>query len=101
MNIAVQTGTAGYVLLADTFYPGWHAYVDGQRKPVLRANGAQRAVFLEPGTHTVVFRYEPASIRIGGLISGISLLLCVGVWTVPLRRYRHATKARDVLERRP
>lgn len=86
VEIAVQNDTAGYVLLADTFYPGWRAYVDGLSKTIHRANGAQRAVFVEPGTHRVLFRYEPASIRIGGLISCIALLVCVGVWTIPLRR---------------
>jgi uncharacterized membrane protein YfhO len=86
VNIAVQTDTAGYVLLADTFYPGWQAFVDGRAVPVQRANGAQRAVFVEPGKHQVRFRYAPASIRIGAVISGATSILCLGVWLARSRQ---------------
>jgi uncharacterized membrane protein YfhO len=90
VNIAVQTSTAGYVLLADTFYPGWKASVDNHATPVLRANGAQRAVFVEAGQHQVCFQYAPASIRLGALISVATITLCLGHWLVSgVIQFRH------------
>ena len=86
VELAVQNDIAGYVLLADTFYPGWQAFVDGRPAVVHRANGAQRAVFVEPGKHQVRFRYAPASIRIGAVISGATSILCLGVWLVRSRQ---------------
>jgi hypothetical protein len=80
VELTVQADTAGYVVLADTFYPGWECSVDGRPTPVLRANGAQRAALVEPGHHRVRFQYAPASIRLGAIISGATLLLCVGGW---------------------
>jgi hypothetical protein len=75
VDIAVQTDTAGFVLLADTFYPGWRVVVDGVPATISRANGAQRAVFVEPGEHRVEFRYAPGSIRLGVAISICALVV--------------------------
>jgi hypothetical protein len=85
VDITVQTDTAGYVLLADTYYPGWRVDVDGLPATICRANGAQRAAFVEPGEHRVQFRYAPASIRLGATIS-ISTLVAVALGLVRLGR---------------
>jgi len=78
----------GLLLLADTFYPGWEATVDGRPTTILRANVAHRAVELTPGTHRVVFAFRPHS-AIAGLAlsaSGFLSLLLAAIWT--LRRSR-------------
>jgi len=85
VDITVQTDTPGYVLLADTYYPGWRVDVDGLPATICRANGAQRAAFVEPGEHRVQFRYAPASIRLGATIS-ISTLVVVALGLVRLGR---------------
>jgi hypothetical protein len=54
-----------YLVLADSYYPGWSAEVDGAKVDVVRADYALRAVPLRPGTHRVTFRYRPASFGIG------------------------------------
>jgi len=67
----VETSAPGYLVLADTWYPGWKATVDGRTVPVLRANIAFRAVALpQAGKHHVVFSYYPV-----GLNSGLALSL--------------------------
>ena len=63
----------GYLVLADTWYPGWQASVDGSPAPLLRANHAFRAVWLEAGEHVVEMRYRPASVRWGGAITLVAL----------------------------
>ena len=46
------------------YYPkGWQAYVDGEPTPHFRVNYALRGMVLPPGTHTVVFQFEPEVIR--------------------------------------
>jgi uncharacterized membrane protein YfhO len=59
----------GFLLLADTFYPGWTATVDGKPAPIYRANISVRAVPLSPGSHRVRFHYAPASLYRGAIIS--------------------------------
>jgi len=64
----------GYVVLVDTFDPGWKATVDGRATPVLRANVAFRAVPVAAGRHEVMLLYRPASVFWGLGISLATLL---------------------------
>lgn len=63
----------GYLVVADTWYPGWEALVDGEEAPLLRANHTFRAVYLEAGEHVVEMVYRPRSVRAGGMLSLASL----------------------------
>ncbi|MGE5303901.1 MAG: YfhO family protein [Alphaproteobacteria bacterium] len=76
--IAAQSDTPGFLVLADAYYPGWKAFMDGKESPIYRANFVMRAVFLPPGRHTVVFRYDPVSFKLGAAISAGALLLMMG-----------------------
>jgi uncharacterized membrane protein YfhO len=67
----------GYLVVADTWYPGWQATVDGVPTEVLRANYAFRAVWLEAGEHEVEMAYRPTLVPIGGAISLATLTLLV------------------------
>jgi hypothetical protein len=82
VTIEAVLSQPGYLVLADTFYPGWQVHVDGHRAEILRANYAMRAVALSPGEHTVVFRYRPASFLYGAAISGAAWVALGAVWLI-------------------
>jgi uncharacterized membrane protein YfhO len=71
----------GYLVLGETWAPGWRAWVDGRAAPVLRANVIHRALRLGPGRHRVEFRYVPAGFRLGlyGTGAALSVLLALSV----------------------
>jgi len=69
----------GVLVFSEIYYPGWVAWVDGVRRPVLRANYALRAVPLEAGEHKVVLACEPADFRKGLLLSGLFLTAGLGI----------------------
>jgi hypothetical protein len=69
----------GLVVLADSFYPGWHATVDGRPAPILATNHMFRGVVVEAGTHRVRFVYAPASVRVGAVLSVLALLIVVSL----------------------
>jgi|GEM_PF-212687 len=85
VTIPVSLSQPGWVVLSDTYYPGWVVFVDHQPAKLLHANYAFRAVKVEAGEHTVDFRYEPRSFQIGLWISGVSWLLWIAAalfaWT--------------------
>jgi uncharacterized membrane protein YfhO len=74
----------GYLVLVDTFDPGWRVRVDGHPATLLRANIAFRAVLLPPGTHEVTFLYRPWSVGLGLTLSATGLAL--GTWGLFSRR---------------
>ena len=76
-HVTIQASLDGFgvLVLADSFYPGWRVYVDGEESKIFKANFFFRGVALSPGDHTVVFRYEPASFYYGAIVSLVSVLL--------------------------
>ena len=79
---------SSYLLLTDTYYPGWQATIDGKSAPILRANYAMRAVLLPPGLHTVMMRFDPLSFRVGMWISLGSLLFFIAFIFHDVRQIR-------------
>lgn len=63
----------GLVVLSDTWQPGWRAYVDGRRAPVVVANYAFRAVPVPRGHRRVCFAYAPRSFAFGACLSLLAL----------------------------
>jgi O-antigen/teichoic acid export membrane protein len=93
-RVVVQTpaeSAGGVLVLADVSFPGWIATVDGAPTTVLRANGLFRAVELPPGEHTVVFSYRPLAVRIGALLTAISVAILLGLVGLTLASRRVAT----------
>lgn len=88
MNDAVVEVSArrrAVLVLSDAFYPGWRAYVDGERSPIFPVYFAFRGVIVPEGDHTVTFRYEPMSFKVGLGISVAALLIAGAVCLYFLR----------------
>jgi uncharacterized membrane protein YfhO len=64
----------GLLILGDTWFPGWKAFVDGIERKIYRVNYIQRGVFLEHGKHNIDFVYTPASYTVGKFITLFTLL---------------------------
>jgi hypothetical protein len=76
-RVVIKTRTLqdGLLVLGDYAYPGWVAYIDGKPANIVRANLIWRGVKLPPGDHTVIFQFEPLSLKMGLWISGLGILL--------------------------
>jgi len=79
----------GILVLADAFYPGWMAYVDGKEERVMRADTMVRAVFVREGRHTIEFSYRPRSFIVGLWLSGVALLVIVFGLLISVRPARN------------
>jgi len=53
------------LLLADSYYPGWRAYVAGKEKKIELAQGAFRGMMLPAGEHKIDFYYRPTTFKVG------------------------------------
>lgn len=70
----------GLLILSDTYYPGWTAFVNGQKRDIYRAYYNFRAVLLEKGKFSVRFIYTPLSFMAGAAISGCAIAVLVLAW---------------------
>lgn len=69
----------GYLMLDDSAYPGWTATVNGRRTAWHPANENFRAVAIPAGADTIIFRYQPSSVRDGAIVSLLSLAALLGL----------------------
>ncbi|HZD06436.1 MAG TPA: hypothetical protein VE173_16105, partial [Longimicrobiales bacterium] len=92
MRLSVTSDRNALLVLADNWYPAWHATVDGREVPVLRAYHTLRAVPVGPGEHTVALFYESSVLKGSLMLSLVTILLLAGVATAStLRRRRGRT----------
>jgi len=85
--IDVDAPLRGFVVLADSYYPGWRATVNGTAVPIARANFMSRLVEVPPGKSRVEFRYRPTSLVLGAAVS-VAVLGGLTVFLVFRRRGR-------------
>jgi hypothetical protein len=69
VQLDVEASRPALLVLNDLWYPDWRVTVDGEFKPLLRANVLFRGVRLEPGSHKVVFKYVPRRFRAGVIVT--------------------------------
>lgn len=74
-GVVVDVDAAGpsYLVLSDTFFPGWRATVDGKPTRIVQANVCQRAVAVESGHHQVRFSFVPLTVIAGLLVTVLGL----------------------------
>lgn len=75
IEILVYSDKKGLLTLADTVYPGWHAYLDDLETNIYPVNINQKAIIIDAGTHKVRFVYRPLSFIIGSTISELSYII--------------------------
>jgi O-antigen/teichoic acid export membrane protein len=104
----------GWLVLADSYFPGWKAYRSDLYDPmsniqypvpepkyepaneteveIVRADGNFRAVYLEEGAHRVRFKYTPLSFKLGlyGSFMACVVLLLLALYWLWGRFYRES-----------
>ena len=78
--VSTDSASAGWLLLADTWYPGWKAFTDGEEVPIYPAEGIFRALPVAAGEHQIEISYRPLSFALGAAISGTAWLAFVLLW---------------------
>ncbi|MEB2344390.1 MAG: YfhO family protein [Deltaproteobacteria bacterium] len=92
VTVAVRSDREAFLVLSDTYFPGWVARVGGEPVEILRAYGLYRAVPVPAGEHLVEFTYRPASLVTGAWLSLLSL---AALATVALAARRGRPRARS------
>ena len=77
INGTYEGATPALLVLTESHYPGWRAFVDGKETPILLTNLMYQGVVAPAGEHSIEFRFEPASVRIGQIISAGSVIVAL------------------------
>jgi hypothetical protein len=88
-SVAIQTEASApsMVVISQTWFPAWKAYVDGRPTTLWRANFAFQALEVPAGRHSVKLVYEDNAFRAGVVLSGLGLAACLWLWlSIPMRK---------------
>jgi hypothetical protein len=89
ISIRARLLADAWILLTDSYYPGWKASIDGQTEvQLIPGNYVFRAIYVPKGTHDIVFQYRPRFFFLSVMISLFTLLgaIAAAVFTGPAWR---------------
>lgn len=89
--LQVDSPDGGWLVLNETFYPGWNAEVDGKPVKIFQANHLVQTVALAPGHHEVRFEYRSRLLGWGFVLSFAAVATFIGIWI--RGRFREKTVA--------
>jgi hypothetical protein len=98
MTLNVSISKDGWLMIGNSWYPGWKATIDGEKTEIYRGFSLFQVIRLPAGNHNVELQYKPLSVLIGLIISGIALtfLAVIGV----ISRKKHIPVDNKVIDQR-
>lgn len=92
LNLNAMMDGDGWVVISETAWRGWRAYVDGRRVQVHYANHAFLGVFVPKGTHRIRLVYLPEAFTRG---RNVTVLTIAGLVALAIWRKRRSLRARE------
>ncbi|MBU2460336.1 YfhO family protein [Patescibacteria group bacterium] len=78
--LSVDASCNGYVVSSEVMYPGWEAYLDGEKVPLYTGNLAFRTMYVPKGKHSIIMRYNPRIFLYGALVTLATVFVCAVMW---------------------
>jgi hypothetical protein len=104
-DVEASTSEPTLLVMAEAYFPGWTATVDGRSVEVVKADGASIGVPIPAGSHDISLRFQPPSgAAAGRAVTLLGLLVTAVLLASPGRRRprRPRPKLRDeIVERIP
>jgi hypothetical protein len=80
IEASVESPAPAMLVISQTYYHLWNAFVDGKPVPLLRANFAFQALEVPAGAHRVKLVYRDYNLELGFYITLASIIACGLVW---------------------
>ncbi|MGH7150822.1 MAG: hypothetical protein ACREIU_08995, partial [Planctomycetota bacterium] len=91
--LEVEAEREAYLVVSETWYPGWRATLDGAPSEILPADVFLRAIRIPPGRHEVRFEFRPSSWTRGLLAGAVATVALLGFLALPRGAIRDETAA--------
>jgi hypothetical protein len=78
IEVSTQSSRGSLLVLSETYYPGWKAWLDDQPTPIYSTDIALRGVVVPPGVHRVRMEFRPVIFPIAlGISIATAILLAI------------------------
>lgn len=85
VRIRTDANARGWLVISHAYFSKWRAFVDGQRAPLVQADGAICAVPVPAGRHTVELRLVWPEVWVGIGVSVVAWACAIGMLLVKRR----------------
>jgi uncharacterized membrane protein YfhO len=87
-NLVIRTDSSsgGFLVVSDSFDPGWRVKIDKESTKIYEVDGALRGLVVPAGTHEIEMNYWPNSVDWGVKISIFSLVIIIGAGLYYLKK---------------
>ena len=101
ITLKTSMGADGVLVLSENALPGWSVFVDGNQhlsrdsrsdvlvEKMLTVNICFRAVKLDKGKHKIIWKYTTPGLKLGAVISGVTILLAAFFLKINSRRRKN------------
>ncbi len=79
VRLQTESPQSATLIAADSYYPGWLAFVDNQPAALDVAQTAFRAIAVPAGRHIVEMRFVPGTLYRSAALSALTLLITIGL----------------------
>ena len=79
LELEVSTSNRRFLVISEVWHPGWQATLEGEPLALQRTNLALMGAWVPPGRHRIELEFTPLAWSLGRAISGLSLLLLLGL----------------------
>ena len=89
-KLQVNIDQPGYLVLLESYHPGWQAWVDNQPTNIQRADFTFMAIPVKQGSHQITLKFWPKSFVLGLWISSISIIswiILLTIWQIRKKNY--------------
>ncbi|MBU8933573.1 MAG: YfhO family protein [candidate division Zixibacteria bacterium] len=96
--IGVSCTANRLLVLTDNYYDAWQVAIDGHPAPLMRAYGSLRAVAVPAGAMGVSFVYKSTRYRTGKLVTWLTSLYLLGIFSIYGFRAIRRRKSKEGLD---
>jgi len=86
IEVSTQSSRGSLLVLSETYYPGWKAWLDDRPTPIYSTDIALRGIIVPAGVHRVRMEFRPLifPIALGISVATAVLLAILGFWMRPV-----------------
>ena len=86
IELSLRASRASLLVLSETYYPGWKAWIDGQPTPIHSVDIALRGVVVPAGAHQLRMEFRPVILPVSlGISLATAILLAIFAFTRRMR----------------
>ena len=93
VDLQVRTEGPAFLVLSDSWYPGWKAYINGKETKIYKTNAVSRGIFIpNKGNFQVQFKFIPISFYLGLCISIITIIIYIILYIIDEKNLKEKVK---------